>query len=200
MNEWPRWLLPLYFLLYFLCAFVWTGIRTARRIGKSPVVLPSGDDVPALIGRYFKGVLLLLFLYTVLYALLPAADSVFLPVTWLRHPWLQAAGAGLLGAALLWTVAAQGSLRDSWRIGIDTETPAPLVTSGLFRRSRNPVFLGMIAGLLGLFLLTPNAVTALLLVTGYMLIQVQIRLEEAFLEAQHGNVYQAYCRQVKRFF
>jgi protein-S-isoprenylcysteine O-methyltransferase Ste14 len=45
------------------------------------------------------------------------------------------------------------------------------VRKGVFGLSRNPIFLGMISTLLGLFLVIPNAVTQLACVLGVVLIQ-----------------------------
>jgi protein-S-isoprenylcysteine O-methyltransferase Ste14 len=89
-------------------------------------------------------------------------------------------------------------MKNSWRIGIDTETKTELVTSGLFSLSRNPIFFGMILSLIGLFLTTPNAFTGLFLILGYILIQIQIRLEEEFLIKQHGQHYETYKQKVRR--
>lgn len=101
--------------------------------------------------------------------------------------------------SLSWTIIVQGHMKNSWRIGIDTETKTELVTTGLFSRSRNPIFFGMILSLVGLFLLTPNVLTGFFLVIGYILIQIQIRLEEEFLTHQHGENYLVYKQKVRRF-
>ncbi|MFY8191279.1 MAG: methyltransferase family protein [Bacteroidia bacterium] len=93
---------------------------------------------------------------------------------------------------------AQKHMKNSWRIGIDNETKTELVTSGLFGLSRNPIFFGMILSLIGLFLSTPNAFTALFLILGYVLIQIQIRLEEEFLMKEHGEKYLRYKQKVRR--
>ena len=60
-------------------------------------------------------------------------------------------------------------------------------------------FLGMRLNLLGLFLVLPNAVTLVILVLGDVLIQIQVRLEEAYLSQVHGEQYQSYCQQVRRW-
>jgi protein-S-isoprenylcysteine O-methyltransferase Ste14 len=86
----------------------------------------------------------------------------------------------------------------SWRIGLDNEKKKELVQTGLFSISRNPIFAGMTTTLFGLFLVLPNAVTLLVLICGYLLIQIQIRLEEEFLLKQHGEKYLEYFRRVKR--
>jgi protein-S-isoprenylcysteine O-methyltransferase Ste14 len=88
---------------------------------------------------------------------------------------------------------------ESWRIGIDEEHRTPLVRKGVFGVSRNPIFLGMISTLLGLFLVTPNAVTLLVLGLGVVLIQIQVRLEEEFLSSAHGEDYEEYRREVRRW-
>jgi protein-S-isoprenylcysteine O-methyltransferase Ste14 len=47
---------------------------------------------------------------------------------------------------------------DSWRIGVGPGARTDLITSGLFRGSRNPIFL-MRVTLAGVFLVTPNVVS-----------------------------------------
>jgi protein-S-isoprenylcysteine O-methyltransferase Ste14 len=56
----------------------------------------------------------------------------------------------------------------------------------------------MILSLVGLFLTTPNALTGLFLILGYILIQIQIRLEEEFLTKEHGQNYLSYRQKVRR--
>ncbi|MEJ7588582.1 MAG: methyltransferase [Ferruginibacter sp.] len=73
-----------------------------------------------------------------------------------------------------------------------------LVTTGLFKLSGSPIFLGMILCLAGLFLTTPNVATGLFLIFGYILIQIQNRLEEEFLFNQHGQNYVMSTQKVRR--
>lgn len=70
---------------------------------------------------------------------------------------------------------------------------------GVFSLSRNPIFLGMMLTLLGLFLVIPNALTLLAFVLGAVLIQIQVRLEEEFLGKTHGEEYAGYRRRVRRW-
>lgn len=193
-----RIILPLYFLVYFGVAFVVKTLLVARRTGTNPLVLPKDDSAYGLIGRYFKITLIALFVYVLLYSFLPGIHTYFLSITWLQNPIVQYAGLLLLVLALVWTVVAQSHMRNSWRIGIDTANKTELVTTGLFGVSRNPIFLGMILSLVGVFLATPNACTLLFLVVGYMLMQVQIRLEEEFLVREHGAEYVQYQKRVRR--
>ena len=190
--------LPIYFIIYFGLAFVLKSIIVARRIGKNPLVLQKDDSAFGLIGLYFKLTLIAMFIYVLAYAFFPTWHDNFLPIISLDNLTAKYIGLGLLTVALAWTIIAQGHMKNSWRIGIDTETKTELVTTGLFRLSRNPIFFGMILSLVGLFLTTPNALTGLFLILGYILIQIQIRHEEEFLTKEHGQNYISYRLKVRR--
>ena len=188
--------LPVYFILFFGISFVAKTIIVARRIKKNPLVLPKDKSAYALVGNYFKLCLIGIFVYVVLFPFL--SESSFLPVEFLDVEFLKFVGLTLMLLALVLTIIAQNQMKDSWRIGIDNDMKTELMTSGLFSVSRNPVFLGMIVSLIGLFLITPNAATLLFLILGYVLIQIQIRLEEEHLYRQHGETYLDYLIKVRR--
>lgn len=188
--------LPVYFILFFGISFVAKTIIVARKIRKSPLVLPQDESAYALVGNYFKLCLIGIFVYVILFPFL--SESSFLPIDFLNVELLKFVGLILMLLALIWTIVAQNQMKNSWRIGIDKDVKTELVTSGLFSISRNPVFLGMITSLVGLFFLTPNAISLLFLILGYVLIQVQIRLEEEFLYRQHGEKYLDYLIKVRR--
>ncbi|HHT9121229.1 MAG TPA: methyltransferase family protein [Candidatus Wunengus sp. YC63] len=48
-------------------------------------------------------------------------------------------------------------------------------------------------------MLLPNAITLTVLIAGYLLIHIQVRLEEEFLSGKHGESYTHYKSKVKRF-
>ena len=198
MNDILHYALPVYFLVYFGIAFVWQSVVVAKRTGRNPIVLPRDESAYGLVGFYFKLIIVAIFIYLFLYAFFPGGYPYFLPIRFLEHRALPFTGLILLLLVLPWTIIAQRQMKHSWRIGIDTEVRTPLITQGLFSISRNPIFLGMILSLLGLFLATPNALTLIFLLLGYVLIQVQIRLEEEFLARSHGQDYRAYAKKVRR--
>lgn len=188
--------LPVYLILFFGISFVAKTIIVAKRIKKNPLVLPQDESAYSLVGNYFKLCLVGIFVYVILFPFLP--ESYFLPIGFLDIEFLKFFGLTLMLLALIWTIVAQNQMKDTWRIGIDNDMKTELVTSGLFSISRNPVFLGMIVSLIGLFLVTPNAFSLLFLILGYVLIQVQIRLEEEFLYRQHSEKYLDYLIKVRR--
>ncbi|MBS3930246.1 MAG: isoprenylcysteine carboxylmethyltransferase family protein [Sphingomonadales bacterium] len=187
----------LFYLAFFFAALVLPTLRVWRRGGINPLVLPANDSVDGFVGLWFK--LLVGGLGAYLFALALGLTAPLGAIAVGAATERQVAGWTLLIASLVWVVLAQVQMGASWRIGIDTQRKTDLVASGLFRISRNPIFLGMMIQLFGLFLLQPDAVTLLVLVCGYVLISVQIRLEEDHLRRQHGEAYAEFSTRVRRW-
>ena len=194
-----RYFLPVYFLAYFALAFVLPTARVWRKTGKNPLVLGGTDSAHDFIGRIFKLLLILLAVVITIYAASEKFYVYLKPFGRLERFELQIIGVVLLVASLGWIILAQTQMRESWRIGVDYRQKTSLVQTGVFGVSRNPIFLGMQATLLGVFLVLPNAFTLLILVLGAVLIHIQVRLEEEFLAKTHGAEYEEYRRQTRRW-
>ena len=193
------WILIVYLIVYFAAAFVLPSYRVWKRTGVNPVTFRGADTAHDYIGKLFKIVMAGLTLIVIIYAFAPNFYSFLLPIVWLENRTVQFVGISLLLVSLAWTILAQIQMGNSWRIGIDEEKQTALVRSGLFRFSRNPIFLGMIVTLAGFFLAIPNALTLLFLVLGFVLIQIQVRLEEEFLSRTRGEDYSEYRGQTRRW-
>ena len=191
--------LPIYFLIYFAFAFVLPSYRVWKRTGANPITFRGADNAHDYIGKLFKIVMFGLTFVVILYAFAPKFYSLLLSIVWLENKTIQTVGIVLLLLSLAWTVLAQIQMGNLWRIGIDEEKKTALVQAGLFRRSRNPIFLGMIITLLGVFLTIPNALTVLFLSLGFILTQIQVRLEEEFLTRTQGEGHAKYRRHVRRW-
>ncbi len=190
--------LIIYFAAYFALAFVWRTVLVYRRTGINPLVLSAADDAHGYVGRAFTFVIVGCAAVVILNAN-PEFACWLSPISFLVKPALNTAGWSVLIASLLWLLIAQAQMGASWRIGIDSTNRTTLIQEGLFRISRNPIFLSMRVTLLGLFLVVPSAATLALAVAGELLIQVQVRLEEAHLAAVHGEQYKYYQVSVRRW-
>jgi protein-S-isoprenylcysteine O-methyltransferase Ste14 len=121
------------------------------------------------------------------------------PLGVLAHPAVRGVGVALAVLGILAAFAAQLSLGDSWRIGVDEAERTALVTTGAYRLVRNPIFAATILAFLGIAFMVPNPVA----VTGAVLtvigIEVQVRLvEERYLRRVHGLAYIDYASRVGR--
>jgi len=188
-----------YFILFFGLALLLPTYRVWKSTGANPYKLGSSDSAHDFVGKIFRLVILACFLVVILFAFFPNVYHFLLPIPYLTNNALAILGQALLLIALVWVLTAQANMRKSWRIGIDEDVKTELVQNGLFKISRNPIFLGMRIMLLGVFLVIPNAVTLVILITGEILIQIQVRLEEEFLRRTHGESYLAYQKQVRRW-
>jgi len=199
MYQYLQLILLVYIVIYFLVLLVIPALMVRRKIGKSPIVLSASDDAHGLIAKYFVVWMVLVSIYIILFATSQVFYSYFLPVTYPGGNIMTICGLVILAISLVCTSAAQINMQGSWRVGIDDKQKTELVQTGTFKISRNPIYLGMIASILGLFLVTPNAFTLFLAAIGCVLIQVQVRLEEDFLSKMHGQLYLDYKNSVRRF-
>jgi protein-S-isoprenylcysteine O-methyltransferase Ste14 len=188
-----------YILINFSLTFVLPSYRVWKRTGIFPVTFSNADTAHDYIGKVFKMLLALLVIVGSIYAFYPEGNKYLLPIWYLENSTFQTVGLVILFVTLAWIAVAQYQMSDSWRIGIDEKNQTALVTKGVFSVSRNPIFLGMLATLLGLFLVMPNAVTFMVVITGFIVVQIQVRLEEVFLLKAHGEAYKTYCTQTKRW-
>lgn len=199
MTNLIRVFIPLFFIIFFMTAFFGTSFIVSKRIGKDPNVLPKDDSAYGLIGRYFKYTLFLIFIYTVLLFIFPEDISNSFKINLAENIIFKYIGITLLILSWIWILIAQFQMKNSWRIGIDEDLKTELITTGLFNYSRNPIFLGILVSLIGLFFTLPTLVSLSFFLISYILIQTQIRLEEEFLLQQHNKVYLQYKAKVRRF-
>ena len=113
--------------------------------------------------------------------------------------WLKAAGVALISAGFLVFIAALAAFGRSWRIGIDNKNPGRLVTEGIFRLTRNPVFLFVDLYFVGTFLVYPNLLFLAFAVACVTGIHFQVLQEERFLLQRYGDDYRAYMGRTGRY-
>ncbi len=111
--------------------------------------------------------------------------------------WL---GVILSTIGFVYFIGALISFKDSWRIGIDSESNGDLVTGGFFAVSRNPIFVFLDLYLIGTFLLNGTLGFLILAIAIVLGLHYQILQEEKFLLRAHGQAYQAYCSKTRRYF
>lgn len=102
-----------------------------------------------------------------------------------------------IGAAIV--IVAQIQMGNAWRVGV-RDGDAPLfVTAGLFRFSRNPIFVGMILMAFGLALAAGTAWGWAAAAIFALACHVQTRIEEAHLSREFGPAYDDFRRRVPRW-
>jgi len=141
--------------------------------------------------------------FALLYIYLVVAGAFSLP-TLSRHLFFNSEIIAWVGvfcclAGLTMLLLSLISFGKSFRVGIDTENPDKLITSGVFAVSRNPIYVGFGFILLGQFLIFPNWILLLYVLAGCWLFNRQVLREEVFLKVHYGKEYLDYCQRVRRY-
>jgi protein-S-isoprenylcysteine O-methyltransferase Ste14 len=194
-----RWL-PLAGVVVFLGVVGWRSWWQRRRYGTRRVLLFQSPRWQDNLRDALGVVLVVLLLAQAIMAArgLTSEGSGHLfdhPVDDVRH----VGGTALLFGGLALLVVALLDLGVSWRIGIEEGSRSGLVTSGLYRFCRNPIFAAILIMVAGYALLLPTRLSLLLLVGAFIGIRQQALAEEAYLLRTHGDAYRAYARRVGRF-
>ena len=123
------------------------------------------------------------------------------PLPFLPEDW----PAGLLGAVVfvLALALAIWAIDTMTRAGTNVPTNRPttaIVESGPYRFTRNPIYLGMFGGLIGLGIAFDNPWLLLLMALFALVIRYGVVVrEEAYLERMFGDAYRGYRRRVRRW-
>lgn len=112
--------------------------------------------------------------------------------------------AGGLGSVLLLfclalIIHSQNQMKSSWRIEIDSSNKAELITEGIFKYSRNPIFLALRVSYFAMFLIVPCPYSLFVFLMGDICFQLQARKEEQYLQDIYGEEYRNYSSHVRRW-
>lgn len=177
---------PLGAMAAVIVATLLRGFAIRRETGDRPFAFLEAKGVQRLAGLSFAASIAFLFLAS-LNAAKGAVSNLLLP----------AATLALLGSTIV--ILAQMQMGRAWRIGVREGDAPQFITHGLFRFSRNPIFVGMM--LIGLASAMASdlwwAWGALAVFVGSCI--AQVRLEEVHLERSFGKPYREFRTLVPRW-
>jgi protein-S-isoprenylcysteine O-methyltransferase Ste14 len=108
-------------------------------------------------------------------------------------------GSFLIILGLIFSSIASLSLKKSWRIGVNEQENTELITGGIFKYSRNPYFLSYDAVLAGMLFCMPSPILMLPVLITIILFHQMILKEEKYLESKHGDKYEQYKKEARRY-
>jgi len=173
-------LLFAYLILYFLLVFVLRSVLLWKKTGINPFTFEKTDDAHDYNGKVFTFITVLELIVVGIYAFKEEWYEYLLPFWYLENQTLQKIGWVLLLVSLILVWFSQSQMANSWRIGIDENNKTKLVTKGIFSISRNPI-------------------TLLIISLSTLSVNTQIRLEEKFLKREFGKEYIEYAEKVRRW-
>lgn len=185
------------YVVWCILAFGLRALIQIRRTGDSGFRGFSGKVGSV---EWFAGLMFVLALVAGLVAPIAELADVLALVDVLDVDAVRWSALVIAAAGVVATLAAQLSMGDSWRVGVDESERTALVTSGAFAISRNPIFAAMALTAAGLAFMVPNVLALLGLVLLVVALEIQVRVvEEPYLRSVHGADYEAYMCRVGRF-
>ena len=174
-----------------------------RRIGRDPVLIqpvrrpgPEGH-----LERVLVACVLTLTADIVMNARNPEMVAASLGFRAIRDSgWVGYVGLGMLASAALLGAVAILQMGLSWRIGIDTTAPGPLVSRGVYARIRHPIYSAMLLATTGTAAITADALSIAVAAAALVAVPMQARLEEAFLLSRYPEEYSSYVERKGRFW
>ncbi|MDR1619685.1 MAG: isoprenylcysteine carboxylmethyltransferase family protein [Clostridiales bacterium] len=124
----------------------------------------------------------------------PIVSNYLINVLWLKYIGILFCYTGLI--IFFFALVSFGR---AWRIGIDEKNSNELITTGIFKYSRNPIFVFMGLYFSGITLIYPNIIFTVLTILTIAGIHVQILNEEQFLQKRFGEEYIKYKKQTRRY-
>jgi protein-S-isoprenylcysteine O-methyltransferase Ste14 len=186
--------------LHLVAGQLVAGLVYRARFGKSPLVLYRQRAAAGAHGRRTRWVGLATVAWAaalLAFAFSPGFRASVLGTPLLSLPPIAGWITGILG--LVGMLAAQAGMGVAFRVGLDeSETPG-LVTTGLHRVSRNPVYVFSVLYLVGVSLWVPCVGVLLGLVAIAAAIHGLVLEEERFLAAALGPEFEAYRGRVRRY-
>ena len=190
--------IPLYSLLLFL-AVAAKKRMVQKKIGKNPILFSGAQSG---IESYLKKLALLFFPIWLggmnLFAYDPGLWEKFPHLNW--PDGLRIAGVGLLFASWGLFATSLFHLKESWRIGIDWETSPKLVSNGVYRLIRHPIYTSLKLALVATLIIFPNFYFLWIGTAAYIGFTVIALLEEDFLKERLGEKYEDYMKRTSRFY
>ena len=113
---------------------------------------------------------------------------------------LRGAAMVLAVICLLLTAKCWARMGSDWRMDVSVRQRTKLITDGLFRHIRHPIYAFSMLLMACTLIIVPTIPMAVVAGTHILLMNLKARNEERHLLNAHGDAYQRYLRRTGRFF
>ena len=135
------------------------------------------------------------FLIPIIWALSPAFASADYPL----HVTPFAAGVAFLAAGLLVFHRAHAALGSFWSVTLEVRENHRLISQGIYRRVRHPMYSALFLYAIGQTLVVPNWIAGPSYLVAFVIVfAFRIRAEEQMMVDAFGDEYVAYMANTKR--
>ncbi len=178
-------------LIFFILAFAVKNIKT---------YFATKQSIRGKSTKVNLSILLSTIIYIVLLLRIVILDPKWiLEIDLSGHPFIKFSGMILVSMGFIMGILSLITMKNSWRVGIQYDQKTTLITTGIYRISRNPYFLSYNILILGFIMIFPSIILAVLYLILIVTFHLMILEEEKYLESVHGNTYLRYKEKVNRY-
>jgi protein-S-isoprenylcysteine O-methyltransferase Ste14 len=196
MTSWR--FVPLAMLATYAVVMSGIIVRYRGKYGRSPIRLSGTGGAMDRI----REAALIAFGALLVWQGVAAAFGVYVPLGNRLFDPMPVLGTMVALAGALMILVAIAAMGASWEIPIGAERESPaagLITSGPFRYSRNPIYLGFGITIVGWMMLIPTTLSLVIVIGGMLNLRYQALEEEKYLVRKYGADYEAWAREAGRF-
>lgn len=140
-------------------------------------------------------------LFVMLRVLISILDILFISVTLLASPYNLALGMPLVVLGLGISIYYNRYFHQHDINTMTFDEPSKLLTNGMFKYSRNPMYRGLLLAIFGFASIKNGSIISLAIVLAFFVItdRWHIAFEEKMMQEKFGDEYTNYCKKVRRW-
>ena len=146
--------------------------------------------------RFFRAAIWMVCLFRLFF---PSIDTYLGMINGLQESGVVLSGVIILTLGFVFTITIHFRLGNEWRSGIDPNGPNKLISDGMYKYSRNPMFAGVALAQFGFFLALPSFFSLVCLAVGLYTLNNQASAEEKHLLQIFPQEYKDYSSRVRRW-
>lgn len=178
-------------LIFFIFAFAIKNIKT---------FLATRQSIRANSVKVTITIIISTIIYCLILLRLTIIDSIWIIEFDLSgYEFIKTIGFVFVSIGFMFGILALIAMKNSWRVGIKYEQKTDLVTTGIYKFSRNPYFLSYDILIFGYILVFPSLVLIVLYLPLTIFFHKMILEEEKYLQSVHGELYMDYKSKVNRY-
>ncbi len=195
--EWPLFL----FLMTLAGAIGFNRFYIKQKISFDPIVILSSKPQNAhqKVEVFYAITIILWWIHLFIFSIYPIILT-WIPSFYAPFFIFDPIGYTFMYIGFLIVVYAMLTMKESWRMGIDEKNPGPLVTKGLYKYVRHPIYSALFLILGGSLFILPNLLSLVLILCSIGGLVTEAFYEEEFLLKKYPHEYTDYMNKTGRFF
>ena len=193
----------IFLLVFVLITIIYYIISYGRVEGKHEKKITEKygrTPIGKVTGPIFSLLMLMWIILSIIYFFSFESSNWFYKIVFLDSDIIKIAAIIIMSFALFLSILFVRSVGNSIKEAINLQKKPQLITSGIYHYIRHPVYMAIILGIFGTFLIIPNLLMLIFSLFTTIIMHLHSREEEKTLIKMFGSEYEEYMKRTGRFF